>query len=56
MDSDYKSYLKIVQEKVDLSKPKVPQTSASGGIIIPKLKNQTEMIMIAMLIFVYIFR
>ena len=39
------SYLRMVQEKVALSRPRVPQTSSSGGRIMPKEKIQTPRIM-----------
>ena len=39
------SYLRMVQEKVALSRPRVPQTSSSGGRIMPKEKTQTPRIM-----------
>ena len=35
----------MVQEKVALSRPRVPQTSSSGGRIMPKEKIQTPRIM-----------
>ena len=39
------SYLRMVQEKVALSRPRVPQTSSRGGRIMPKEKIQTPRIM-----------
>ena len=35
------TYLRIVHEKVALSRPRVPQTSNKGGNIIPKEKAHT---------------
>ena len=35
------AYLRIVQEKVALSSPRVPHTSIRGGRIMPKEKAQT---------------
>jgi hypothetical protein len=44
------SYLKIVHENVLSLRPKVPQTSARGGTMIPKLNTQTKRIMRKMLV------
>lgn len=38
---DRPSFLSIVHENVDSSKPKVPQTPNNGGIIVSNAKNQT---------------
>ena len=44
------SYLRMVQEKVALSRPNVPHTSTRGGRIIPKENIQTPNIMRMMLV------
>ena len=44
------THFKMVQEKVDSSKPKYPQTSINGGTSIPKLKAHTKKIIRKMLV------
>ena len=44
------THLRMVQEKVFSLSPKVPQTSASGGTRMPKLKVHAKAIMRKMLV------
>ena len=47
---DLPSFLRIVQEKVASSRPRVPQSSNRGGRIIPKENIQTPNIMSMILV------
>ncbi len=39
------TYIRMVQEKVDSFSPNLPQTSARGGAMMPKLNAHTKKIM-----------